>query len=269
MRKKLLVAAGATVLALGMSISAMADVVTSDKDYGAEGSATNSPAWNSAANGQFAIQDNKKAIFKFDSKSSDTSNAAFGWVAEITDGTSYFTVTQGATAWLAPDTAEWKTSGKNNFEIKKSWEDDAAYAAAVADAKNVELTVTRAGKQVIFDSKATGSDGVEYTMTVTGVFDSKLADTLNIQLGSDHGSMVLYSVKYEDAGEVGTPPPTSAPKETITAKPNLNNKAGVASDSSSDEEDSSNTGIIIGVVVAVLVVAVIVGVVVATKKKSN
>lgn len=159
MRKKLLVAAGATVLALGMSISAMADVVTSDKDYGAEGSATNSPAWNSAANGQFAIQDNKKAIFKFDSKSSDTSNAAFGWVAEITDGTSYFTVTQGATAWLAPDTAEWKTSGKNNFEIKKSWEDDAAYAAAVADAKNVELTVTRAGKQVIFDSKATGSDG--------------------------------------------------------------------------------------------------------------
>ena len=94
MRKKLLVAAGAAVLALGMSVSAMADVVTSDKDYGAEGSATNSPGWNSAANGQFAIQDNKKAIFKFDSKSSDTSNAAFGWVAEITDGTSYFTVTQ-------------------------------------------------------------------------------------------------------------------------------------------------------------------------------
>jgi len=265
MRKKLLVAAGAAVLALGMGISAIADVVTSDKDYGAEGSATSSTSgWGSNVNGQFAIQDNKKVTFKFDSKSSDPSNAVFGWVAEVTDGTGYYTITQGATAWFA----EGWNSGENNYDIKKSWEDDAVYAAAVADAKNVELTVTRSGNQVIFNSKATGSDGVEYTATYTGIFGVELAETLNIQLGSDHGSMVLYSVKYDEAGEVGTPPPTSAPKETITAKPNLNNKAGVAQ-SSSTKEDSSNTGIIIGVVVVVLVVAVVIGVVVATKKKSK
>lgn len=267
MKKKFLVAAGAAVLALGMSVSAMAEVVTSDKDYGAEGSATTSAAWGSNANGQFAIKDKQKVTFKFDSKSADTSNAAFGWVAEVTDTKGYYTITQGATAWFAE---AWNaTPGENNFEINKSWEDDAAYAAAVADAKNVELTVTRSGNQVIFESKATGSDGKEYTLKHTGIFGIELPETLNIQLGSDHGSMVLYSVKYGEAGEVGTPPPTSAPKETVTAKPNLNNKAGLADDSSSEEDDSSNTGLIIGVVVAVLVVAVVVGVVVATKKKSN
>lgn len=265
MKKKLLVAVGATVLALGMSISSMADVVTSDTDYGAEGSATSSTSgWGSNINGQFAIQDGKKVTFKFDSKSSDPSNAVFGWVAEITNGKGYYTITQGATAWFA----EAWNSGENNFEITKSWEDDAVYAAAAADVKNVELTVTRSGNQVIFESKVPGSDGVEYTAKYVGIFGVELDETLNIQLGCDHGSMVLYTVKYDDAGEVGTPPPTEAPKPTVTAKPNLNNPAGLSTPTS-DDEDSSNTGIIIGVVVAVLVVAVVVGVVVATKKKSN
>ena len=94
MKKRLLTVAGATVLALSMSVSAFAaDVVTEDKDYGTAGNAVeNKTGWGSNLNGQFAIEDNQKITFTFDSQSADTSNAVFGWVAEITDNASYFTM---------------------------------------------------------------------------------------------------------------------------------------------------------------------------------
>lgn len=269
MKKKFLTVAGATVLALSMSLAAMADVVTEDKDYGAAGSATDSStAWGSGVNGQFAIEDNKSVTFTFDSKSADTTNAVFGWVAEITDGTSYFTITQGGTAWFAPAGCEWQANANNTYNVEKSWEDADAttYAEAMADSK-VELTVTRAGKQIIFDSKATGADGVEYTQKITGIFETAPEGTLNLQVGSDHGSMVLYTVKYSDAGDVEE----ATTKEKITLKPNLNSNSGLSSSSTStdSDEDSSTTTIIIVVVAVVLVVAIVVGVVVATKKKKT
>ena len=61
MKKRLLTVAGATVLALSMSVSAFAaDVVTEDKDYGTAGNAVeNKTGWGSNLNGQFAIEDNQ------------------------------------------------------------------------------------------------------------------------------------------------------------------------------------------------------------------
>ena len=156
MKKKFLTVAGAAILALSMSIAAIADdAVTADKDYGTEGQATDSStAWGSGVNGQFAIEDGQTVTFTFDSKSADTTNAVFGWVAEVTDKTSYFTVTQGGTAWFAPPASPWGANTNNVFQVEKSWEDaDAStYAAAMSDAK-VELVVTRAGEQIVLIQK--------------------------------------------------------------------------------------------------------------------
>lgn len=268
MKKKFLSVAGATVLALSMSVSAMAaDVVTEDKDYGTAGNAVeNATGWGSNLNGQFAIEDNKTITFTFDSKSADTSNAVFGWVAEITDNDSYFTITQGATCWYAPAGSAWLTNTNNTYNVEKNWEDAAVYAAAMDNAK-VELKVTRAGKQIVFDSKATGSDGKEYTQKITAVFETAPEGTLYLQVGVDHGSMVLYSAKYSDAGDVEE----VTTKEKITLKPNMDANKGLATtdDTSAEKDDSSNTTVVIVVVAVVLVVAVVVGVVVATKKKKN
>lgn len=273
MKKKILTVAAATVLTLSMGLTAMADVVSTDTDYGTEGQKTESKTgWGSGVNGQFAIEDGKTITFTFDSQSADTTNAVFGWVAEITDGTSYFTVTQGGTAWFAPAGSEWQTQNANgtaSFVVEKSWEDDAAstYAEAMGDAK-VELVVTRTGNQIIFDSKATGADGVEYTQKITGVLEKAPEGTLNVQVGSDHGSMTLYKAVYGEAGEVEEV--TTA--ERITAKPSLNTPGVVGggnetTTAASTEEEGSNNTVVIVVVVVVLVVAVVGGVLVATKKK--
>ena len=274
MKKRLLTVAGATVLALSMSVSALAaDVVTEDKDYGTAGNAVeNKTGWGSNLNGQFAIEDNQKITFTFDSQSADTSNAVFGWVAEITDNASYFTITQGATCWFAPDGSPWKTgydAGDNGWDIQKSWADDEAnaYAEAMADAK-VTLDVTRSGNQIIFESKATGSDGKEYTQTIKGIFKEAPTGTLYLQVGCDHGSMTLYSAKYSEAGKVEQ----ATVKEKVTLKPNMDANKGVAgsNDSTSESNDSdSSTTVIVVVVAVVLVVAVVAGVLVATKKKNN
>lgn len=290
MKKRVLTAAAVAALTLNMGLVAMADVVTTDQDYGTEGQKTESPAWNSAANGQFAIEDGKTITFTFDSQSVDASNPAFGWVAEVTDGTSYFTVTQGATAWFAPAGSEWATANTNgtaSFTVDKSWGDDTkdAYVAAMSNAK-VELVVTRSGNQIIFESKATGSDNVEYTQKIIGVLEKAPEGTLNVQLGSDHGNMTLYKAVYGEAGEVEE----ATTVEKITYKPSLNtpgvvtdgssasdettasDKADSNSDSDSgsdskDDDDSSNGTMVIVIVVVVLVVAVVGAVLVATKKK--
>jgi hypothetical protein len=270
MKKKLLTVAGAATLALSMSFAAMADVVTSDVDYGTEGTATtNDSAWNSAANGQFAIENNQKLTFTFDSKSADTTNAVYGWVAEVTDGNSYFTITQGGTGWFAPAGCEWVSNTNNVFEIEKSWSDDdaATYAEAMGDAK-VVLTVTRADNQFIFESTATGSDGVEYTQTATAVFETAPEGTLNLQVGSDHGSMVLYSVKYDEAGEVEVKEIETT--ELKTLKANLHPDDGLSSTTKANDDDSdSPMGTIIIVIVVVLVIAVVVAIVVSSKKKKT
>ena len=67
MKKRLLTVAGATVLALSMSVSAFAaDMVTSDVDYGTAGNAVEGSEWNSAANGQFEIKDNTLRVVSLD-----------------------------------------------------------------------------------------------------------------------------------------------------------------------------------------------------------
>ncbi len=265
MNKKFLATVSATVMALSMGMTAMADPITSDMDYGTAGQAgENTTGWASNINGQFAIEDGQSITFTFDSKSADTSNAVFGWVAEITDNTSYFTITQGGTAWFAPDGCDWQKNTNNTFAVEKNWEDAAVYGTAMADAK-VELVVTRAENQVVFDSKATGADGQEYTQTITGVFETAPTGTLYIQLGVDHGSMVLYSAKYGEAGEVEE---VTTP-EKVTLKPNLDPNKGLSTTTDNTEDTSNSTTIIIVVVAVVLVIAIVVGVVVATKKKKN
>ncbi len=269
MKKKLLTVAAATVLTLSMGMSAMAaDAVSTDQDYGAEGQKSESPAWNSAANGQFAIEDGQTITFTYDSQSLDTSNKVFGWVSEVTDGTSYFTITQGATAWFAPAGCPWQASeaaGKASWVAESNWaEDEAAYATAMGDAK-VELVVTRTGNQLIFESKATGSDGKEYTSKVTGVLETAPEGTVFVQLGSDHGNMTLYKATYGTAGEVEE----VTTKEKISLKPSLD-PVGVATPTTTAapaEDGGSNMTTVVVVVVVVLVVAIVAGVLVATKKK--
>jgi hypothetical protein len=262
--KKIIATAGATVLALSMSMSAMADVYSDDQDFGTAGFETdNSTAWNSAANGQYEITDGQSITFKFKS-SGDGAAAYYGWVAEITDSASYCTVTQGATGWFAPAGCEWVSNVNNQISQTKSWEDDAAYAAAMVDA-DVTLVVSWSGQQFEFDSEAIGSDGETYTLKSTAVFETAPTGTLQVQVGSDHGKMTMYSAKYSDA-EVEE----ATTVERVTLKPNMNAVGVGGSDSSDSESDDSNTTtIIIVVVAAVLVVAVVAGVVVATKKKKN
>lgn len=266
MKKKILLTASAAVLTLGMSVTALADVVSSDVDYGTEGVKTDSSTiWNSAANGQFSIEDGQTVTFEFDSQMSDSSIAAFGWVAEVTDGASYFTITQGGTQWYAPAGCEWVSNTNNQMSIERSWTDDEvdAYIAAMADAK-VTLVVTRSGNQIIFESTAVGTDGETYTQKAVSVFETAPEGTLTLQVGSDHGTMTLYNVKYSEAGEVEE----ATTVERKTLKPSLDTSAGLAG-SDDEEESPSNVGLIVGIVVAVLVVAVVVGVVVATKKKKT
>lgn len=261
--KKIFATAGAVVMALGMTMSAMADVYSTDQDFGTEGVSTESTSlWNSAINGQYEVEDNQSVTFKFKS-SGDGAGAVFGWVSEITDGNgSYCTVTQGATGWFAGD---WMSDVNNVLSHEKSWDDDAVYAAAMVDA-DVTLVVSRAANQFEFAAEAIGNDGVTYTMKSTAVMSAAPEGTLQIQVGLDHGKMTLYSAKYSDAEveEVTT-------VEKTTFKPSLDTP-GVSNTSTTndEEEDSSNTTTIIIVVVAVvLVIAVVAGVVVATKKKKN
>ena len=92
--------------------------------------------------------------------------------------------------------------------------------------------------------------------------------TLYIQVGSDHGSMVLYSAKYGEAGNVEKVEIETTEQKTLKAS--LDSSDGLSTSSSNaEEEESSNTTIIIVVVVVVLVIAVAVGAVVATKKKKT
>ena len=234
MKKRLLTVAGATVLALSMSVSAFAaDMVTSDVDYGTAGNAVEGSEWNSAANGQFEIKDNT-------------------------------TITQGGTGWLVGD---WLTNGQ--YTIEKSWEDTdaAAYAAATVGA-DVVLKVTRSGKQFVFESTTKGSDGKEYTQKAVGVLSEEPTGSVFVQVGCDHGSMIMYSAKYSEAGAVEE----VTTKEKVTLKPNMDANKGVAgsNDSTSESNDSdSSTTVIVVVVAVVLVVAVVAGVLVATKKKNN
>lgn len=266
MKKRLLTVAGATVLALSMSVSAFAaDMVTSDVDYGTAGNAVEGSEWNSAANGQFEIKDNTTITFTFNSTTNDTSNAVFGWVAEVSeDSKNWFTITQGGTGWLVGD---WLTNGQ--YTIEKSWEDTdaAAYAAATVGA-DVVLKVTRSGKQFVFESTTKGSDGKEYTQKAVGVLSEEPTGSVFVQVGCDHGSMIMYSAKYSEAGAVEE----VTTKENVTLKPNMDANKGVAgsNDSTSESNDSdSSTTVIVVVVAVVLVVAVVAGVLVATKKKNN
>ena len=263
----------AGILAVSTGSRAMAnELVTGDKDYGMNGQMVSNDGWDSSLNGQFLIQEGQTVSFHFDSHSLDDSSPVFGWVAEVTDNENYFTITQGATCWFAPDGTDWKKgfdNGKNSWDIQKSWADDEAnaYAEAMADAK-VTLDVTRSGNQIIFESKATGSDGKEYTQTIKGIFKEAPTGTLYLQVGCDHGSMTLYSAKYSEAGKVEQ----ATVKEKVTLKPNMNANKGVAgsNDSTSESNDSdSSTTVIVVVVAVVLVVAVVAGVLVATKKKNN
>ena len=260
--KKFLAVAGATMLTLSMAVTAMADVVSENKNYGDAGQVVeNKTGWGSNLNGQFLLKDNSTVTFTFSSQSADTSNFVFGWVAEITDDTNYFTVTQGATGWFGGGT-DW-----NNGQIthEKSWKDEenAAYAEASTDL-DVTLTVTRSGKQGMFESKAVDANGKEYTTKSVCVWETAPEGDLKIQLGVDHGSMTLKEVKFAEAGEVEE----VTTKERVTFKPSLNSDAGVANtDNEPAEEESSSSTMVIVVVVVVLVVAVVAGVLVATKKK--
>lgn len=277
MKKRILSVAGATVLALSMSFTAMADVVTSDVDYGTAGQAgASETAWNSALNGQFAIEDGQSITFTFDSKGDTATNIAFGWVSEITDGTSYFTMTQAAGHWYAPEACDWVKAGDNTAVVETNWKHDdpesaeyKAFAEAAKDLKGTVLVVTRSGNQVVFDATQKGADGTEYKTKVTGVWGTAPTGTLKVQLGVDHGSMVLYSAKYGEAGQVEEVE-TEAPTEKVTLKVNTQ-AAGVSSNDSADteEEGNSSTTMIIVVVAVVLVIAVAGAVVVATKKKNN
>ena len=247
MKKRLLTVAGATVLALSMSVSAFAaDVVTEDKDYGTAGNAVeNKTGWGSNLNGQFAIEDNQKITFTFDSQSADTSNAVFGWVAEITDNASYFTITQGATCWFAPDGSPWKTgydAGDNGWDIQKSWSDNESWASLgvkLADG-TVDLEVTRAGQQIIFDSVTQSNDGRIYTQKVTATFQNAVQGDLYIQLGVDHGSMTLYNVKYSGNTAQATTKETTT-KETTTKKEETTKKKEEATTKKSASKEETTT----------------------------
>lgn len=122
MKKSRFWAAGflmAGILAFSTGSRAMAnELVTGDKDYGMSGKTVSSyDSWGSSLNGQFLIQEGQTVSFHFASHSLDASVAVFGWVAEVTDNENYFTITQGATCWFAPEGTDWKKgydNGKNS-----------------------------------------------------------------------------------------------------------------------------------------------------------
>lgn len=267
MKKRFLSLAGATVLALSMTVSAMADMITQDVDYGTEGSAVEGAEWNSAANGQFELKDNTTITFKFNSTTKDTSNPVFGWVAEVSeDSTNWFTVTQGGTGWTV---GTWNTNG-SQFTVEKSWDDadGTKYAEAMVGA-DVELTITRVDeqKQLVIESKATGNDGNTYTQKATCVLAEVPTGSVFAQVGCDHGSMIMYTAKYAEAGEVEEA--TTKERKTLKVNTDPNKGLSTSNTTTTDEESSSNTTVIIVVVAVVLVIAVVVGVVVTTKKKKN
>ena len=113
-----------------------------------------------------------------------------------------------------------------------------------------------------------GNDGKEYTQKAVGVLSEEPTGSVFVQVGCDHGSMIMYSAKYSEAGAVEE----VTTKEKVTLKPNMDANKGVAgsNDSTSESNDSdSSTTVIVVVVAVVLVVAVVAGVLVATKKKNN
>ena len=108
MKKSRFWAAG-FLIAVSTGSRAMAnELVTGDKDYGMNGQMVSNDGWASSLNGQFLIQEGQTVSFHFDSHSLDDSSPVFGWVAEVTDNENYFTITQGATCWFAPDGTDWK-----------------------------------------------------------------------------------------------------------------------------------------------------------------
>lgn len=123
----------AGILAVSTGSRAMAnELVTGDKDYGMNGQMVSNDGWASSLNGQFLIQEGQTVSFHFDSHSLDDSSPVFGWVAEVTDNENYFTITQGATCWFAPDGTDWKKgfdNGKNSWDIQKSWSDNESWAS--------------------------------------------------------------------------------------------------------------------------------------------
>lgn len=129
----------------------------------------------------------------------------------------------------------------------------------------MELTITRVDeqKQLVIESKATGNDGNTYTQKATCVLAEVPTGSVFAQVGCDHGSMIMYTAKYAEAGEVEE----ATTKERKTLKVNTDPNKGLST--TTDEESSSNTTVIIVVVAVVLVIAVVVGVVVTTKKKKN
>lgn len=228
-----------------------AEIISSDKDYGTGSYTESYTTWNSAANGQFLIREGDKLTFSFHSISANTSTSVFGWVAEVTDLTSYFTITQGRSAWIAPTGCEWAINPKNYIDIKADWTNEYQYIEDVKEA-DVILEVIRDGKEIRFDSTSTGKSKT-YHQHAVGYLDSIDTNSqLYIQLGSDQGSMTLYSVKYQNQKEQKTTEtetqetatvklnlnPSTASKEqdttkdktqeTVTAKPNLNNQISIS-----------------------------------------
>lgn len=254
MKKSRFWAAGflmAGILALSTGSRAMAnELVTGDKDYGMNGQTVSETAgWGSSLNGQFLIQEGQTVSFHFASHSLDTSVAVFGWVAEVTDNENYFTITQGATCWFAPEGTDWKKgydNGKNSWDIQKSWSDreQSEYAIAV-EYSTVDLKVTRAGKQIIFDSVTQSNDGRIYTQKVTATFQNAVQGDLYIQLGVDHGSMTLYNVKYSGNTAQATTKETATKetttKETTTKKEETTKKKEEATTKKSASKEETTT----------------------------
>ena len=254
MKKSRFWAAGflmAGILAVSTGSRAMAnELVTGDKDYGMNGQMVSNDGWASSLNGQFLIQEGQTVSFHFDSHSLDDSSPVFGWVAEVTDNENYFTITQGATCWFAPDGTDWKKgfdNGKNSWDIQKSWSDNESWASLgvkLADG-TVDLEVTRAGQQIIFDSVTQSNDGRIYTQKVTATFQSAVQGDLYIQLGVDHGSMTLYNVKYSGNTAQATTKETTTKetttKETTTKKEETTKKKEEATTKKSASKEGTTT----------------------------
>ena len=269
MKKKILAAAMASVMAVACAATVSAEQVTANKTYDGGLVVDGSAAWNSAGSGDTYVVTEDGVTVTFDNEpfvrdAENWSNFVFETIA--TDAAAGITLRADAWAWTYGDEA----GNVPAWTAVTSWGDDWSGFATTAPGK-VELTVKKTAADTVAAHIQYANGGtVDYTIT----YPDGVPAGLEFQVGSDGGKITLQSVSFGGAATAPAEdePTTDAPSNdepTTTDAPS--NDAPAADNGSTSapttDKQNANTGVEGVAVVAGLAIVAAGAVVVAKKRK--